>query len=82
MSKFITISADRKELLDLLLKLTEEELSVFFRFSALYRAESTKEMCEAFADFIQERNTGLPISELAAFCDKIEKEFLRKVAAV
>lgn len=82
MSEIIVMSAERKELLDKLLQLTEEELSVFFRFSALYRAESTKETCEAFADFIQERNTGLPISELAAFCDKIEKEFLRKVSAV
>ena len=81
MGNSITLSDDRKALLDALLSLSDEETQAIAGFAKLLFAEPTKAICEAFIDDIVSRGTGLPSPELNAFCDKIEKEFLRNERA-
>ena len=82
MSKTITMSEDKKALLDALLKLTDDEFPVVMRFFRLHAMADAKEACMRYAAYVAERNTGLSVPELTAFCDKIEKELLGKVSIV
>ena len=76
MANDITLSEDRKALLEALIRLSDEEVRAIARFAKLLFAEPTKAICETFIDDVVLRGTGLPIPELNAFCDKIEKELL------
>jgi hypothetical protein len=53
-------------------QLTDEQLKEVIRFITLRRA-GHEDRCDGFTEFIINRDTGLPIEELAAFNDGLER---------
>ena len=74
MSGTIKMDADRAALLEVLWRLSPEETQSIARYMKLRRLEAVRAECDDFAEHVSNRNTGLSIDELTAFCDKIESK--------
>ena len=72
MSKYVKLSPAKMELLDKMSQLTDEQLKEVIRFITLRRA-GHEDRCDGFTELIINRDTGLPIEELAAFNDGLER---------